>query len=122
MAYDTSVSHHTTPRAYASDSSNTQADDSSSASESMDTEVTENNTPIEWDWDLEHEDRKKETRADASLHNAQPFLVDRKLLKDVVREKMECEVGRITFLSSGEYSAILLLATNIASYMERISA
>lgn len=102
MAHDTSVLHHTASKVYTSDSSNTQADDSSSASESMGTDATEISTPIEWDWDLEHEDRKKESRADATLHSAQPFLVDRKLLKDVVREKMGCEVGRITFLSSGE--------------------
>jgi hypothetical protein len=57
---------------------------------------------IEWDWDLEHEDRRKEAQADAKLHGAQPFEVDRKILKDVVREKLGVDVGRITFLSSGE--------------------
>jgi len=30
------------------------------------------------------------------------FEVDRKILKDVVREKLGVDVGRITFLSSGE--------------------
>jgi hypothetical protein len=57
---------------------------------------------IEWDWDVEHEDRRKEAHADAKLHGAQPFEVDRKILKDVVREKLGVDVGRITFLSSGE--------------------
>ena len=57
--------------------------------------------PIEWDWDLEHEDRRVEAHADAAMHSFQPFQVDRKLLKDVVREKMGTEVGRIKFLSSG---------------------
>ena len=56
---------------------------------------------LEWDWDVEHGDRKREAKADAAQHNAQPFLIDRKILKDVIREKMECEVARITFLSSG---------------------
>ena len=56
---------------------------------------------VEWDWDVEHADRKREAKAGASVHGAQPFLIDRKLLKDVVREKLDCEVGRITFLSSG---------------------
>lgn len=58
-------------------------------------------TPIEWDWDVEHADRRREARADAA-HDAQPFLVDRRVLKDIVREKTHCEVGRITFLSSGK--------------------
>jgi hypothetical protein len=57
--------------------------------------------PIEWDWDLEHEDRRIEAQADAAMHGFQPFQVDRKVLKDVVREKMDTEVGRIKFLSSG---------------------
>ena len=57
--------------------------------------------PIEWSWEVEHEDRRRENKADAAVHGAQPFLVDRRLLKDVVREKLECEVGRIQFLSSG---------------------
>lgn len=58
--------------------------------------------PLVWDWTVEHEDRRKERKADAALHGTTPFEVDRKLLKDVVREKMEQEVGRITFLSAGE--------------------
>ena len=57
--------------------------------------------PIEWSWEVEHEDRRRENKADAAVHGAQPFMVDRRLLKDVVREKLECEVGRIQFLSSG---------------------
>ncbi|KAA1473091.1 hypothetical protein DENSPDRAFT_839519 [Dentipellis sp. KUC8613] len=59
--------------------------------------------PLEWDWDVEHDDRKREAKADAAIHGAAPFLVDRKLLKDVVREKMDCEVARITFLGSGTF-------------------
>lgn len=58
--------------------------------------------PLIWDWPAEHEDRKAEKKADAALHGATPFEVDRKLLKDVVREKMGVEVGRIKFLSAGE--------------------
>lgn len=60
---------------------------------------------IEWDWDIEHADRKSEAQADAKMHGAQPFQVDRRVLKDVVREKMGSEVGRIKFLSSGEQIA-----------------
>ena len=63
---------------------------------------------IEWDWDIEHEDRRKEAQADAKMHGAQPFEVDRKILKDVVREKMGAEVGKITFLSSGEHQRAAL--------------
>ena len=56
---------------------------------------------LEWDWDLEHQDRAKETKADRAVHNAQPFLVDRRVLKDVVKEKLRVDVARIVFLSSG---------------------
>lgn len=55
----------------------------------------------EWDWDIEHEDRRREQKADSVLHGSQPFQVDRRVLKDVVREKMGVEVGRILFLSAG---------------------
>lgn len=57
---------------------------------------------IEWDWDVEHQDRRYEAKADARMHGAQPFEVDRKVLKEVVKEKMGFEVGRIKFLNSGE--------------------
>jgi len=57
---------------------------------------------LEWDWDLEHKDRARETKADRAVHQAQPFHVDRRLLKDVVKEKFQVEVARIVFLSSGE--------------------
>lgn len=58
--------------------------------------------PLTWDWAIEHEDRKRERKADAASHEPTPFEVDRKILKDVVREKMGVEVGRIRFLNSGE--------------------
>lgn len=57
---------------------------------------------LEWDWDVEHEDRKQERKADASLRGAAPFEVDRRVLKDVVRERMGVEVGRIKFMSAGK--------------------
>ncbi|KIJ63793.1 hypothetical protein HYDPIDRAFT_112752 [Hydnomerulius pinastri MD-312] len=65
--------------------------------------------PVQWDWDIEHEDRKREAKADAGLHGAQPFQVDRRVLKDVVREKTHSEVGRITFLSSGTFHKAYLV-------------
>lgn len=58
-------------------------------------------SPLQWDWDLEHADRALERKADAVSHGATPFQVDRRVLKDVVRENMDVEVGRINFLSSG---------------------
>ena len=61
--------------------------------------------PLQWNWETEHADRKKERKADAALHGATPFEVDRRVLKDIVREKMGVDVGLITFLSAGEYSA-----------------
>lgn len=59
--------------------------------------------PLVWDWILEHEDRAKERKADNALRDTPRFEVDRKLLKDVVREKMGVDVGRITFLSAGTF-------------------
>jgi hypothetical protein len=58
--------------------------------------------PLQWNWEIEHADRKKERKADAALHGATPFEVDRRVLKDIVREKMGVDVGLITFLSAGE--------------------
>jgi hypothetical protein len=55
----------------------------------------------EWDWNLEHADRKREVKADSAVHGAPPFHVDRNILRDVIREKLDCRVGRITFLNSG---------------------
>jgi hypothetical protein len=57
----------------------------------------------QWDWEAKHADRKKERKADATLHGATPFEFNRRVLKDVVREKMGVDVGQITFLSTGEY-------------------
>ena len=57
--------------------------------------------PLEWDWDAEHADRKAEAKADAAVHNATPFQVDRKLLKDIVHERMGAPVARIKFLGAG---------------------
>ncbi|KAH9049328.1 hypothetical protein EDB84DRAFT_1433717 [Lactarius hengduanensis] len=62
---------------------------------------------VEWDWDLEQADRKREAKADSAVHGAQPFLVDRSLLRDVVKEKLGCRVGRITFLNSGHAPGII---------------
>ncbi|KAH9958011.1 hypothetical protein BC827DRAFT_1156968 [Russula dissimulans] len=58
---------------------------------------------VEWDWDLEHVDRKREAKADSAVHGAPPFHVDRNVLRDVIREKLDCRVGRIAFLSSGTF-------------------
>lgn len=60
-------------------------------------------SPLRWDWATEHADRKKERKADATLHGTTPFEVDRTVLKDIVREKMGVDVGLITFLSAGGY-------------------
>ncbi len=68
--------------------------------------------PLVWDWALEHEDRKKEAKSDEARHGAGPFQVDRKLLKDIVREKMEAEVVRIQFLGAGEFTSEIYLWLN----------
>ena len=67
------------------------------------TNNTTNKPPLSWSWELEHADRKKEAQADAAVHGAPPFQVDRKLLKDIVQEKMQKEVVRIEFLGAGAY-------------------
>ncbi|KAI0341459.1 hypothetical protein BDW22DRAFT_1359031 [Trametopsis cervina] len=60
-------------------------------------------TSLAWSWEIEHEDRKKEAKADAAIHGAPPFQVDRKLLKDIVHEKMGAEVARIQYLGAGTF-------------------
>lgn len=51
-------------------------------------------------------DRVKEILADGD----HPFPVDRRILKDVVRNKMGQEVVRIKFLSSGAFIRLGLVA------------
>jgi hypothetical protein len=63
---------------------------------------------VEWDWDLEHVDRKREAKADSAVHGAPPFHVDRNVLRDVIREKLDCRVGRIAFLSSGASGSLFV--------------
>ncbi|KAF8189412.1 hypothetical protein BJ912DRAFT_966855 [Pholiota molesta] len=65
--------------------------------------------PLTWDWTIEHEDRRRERKVDDALHAPTPFEVDRKILKDVVREKMGVEVGRIRFLSAGTFHKAYLV-------------
>ena len=74
----------------------------------------EQETPLVWDWDVEHEDRRAEAKADAAVHGATPFQVDRKLLKDIVHERMGAEVARIKFLGAGaSHSNESLLDSNL---------
>ncbi|EAU81509.2 protein kinase subdomain-containing protein PKL/CAK/Fmp29 [Coprinopsis cinerea okayama7 len=79
--------------------------------------------PLEWDWDIEHEDRKREKERDATLFPREtPFEVDRRLLKDVVREKMGVEVGRIKFLSAGTFhKAYLIILVNHEELVARVA-
>jgi hypothetical protein len=67
---------------------------------------------IEWDWALEHTDRRREAKVDSAVHGAPPFQVDRNILRDVIKEKLECRVGRITFLSSGARGFLLFPLPN----------
>jgi hypothetical protein len=64
--------------------------------------------PLEWDWDIEHADRARERQADAALHGATPFEVDRRVLKDVVLEHMKTPVARIVFMSAGTFHKVRL--------------
>lgn len=59
---------------------------------------------LEWDWALEHADRTRELRLDAAGGVGDIFQIDRKALRDAVKEKMGGEVVRIRFISSGSSS------------------
>ncbi|KAJ7466727.1 hypothetical protein B0H11DRAFT_2159580 [Mycena galericulata] len=78
--------------------------------------------PLEWDWDIEHADRKREAQADAALHGATPFEVDRRILKDVVLEHMKTPVARIVFLSAGTFhKAYLITLTSSHQVVARVA-
>ena len=68
--------------------------------------------PLEWDWDAEHADRKAEAKADAAVHGSTPFQVDRKLLKDIVHERMGAAVARIKFLGAGSSNSISSISSD----------
>ncbi|KAJ7096606.1 hypothetical protein B0H15DRAFT_962675, partial [Mycena belliarum] len=75
-----------------------------------------------WDWDIEHADRKREAQADAALHGATPFEVDRRILKDVVLEHMKTPVARIVFLSAGTFhKAYLVTLTSAHQVVARVA-
>ncbi|KAF9479473.1 hypothetical protein BDN70DRAFT_690228 [Pholiota conissans] len=75
--------------------------------------------PLTWDWTIEHEDRKRERKVDDAMHAPTPFEVDRKILKDVIREKMGVEVGRIRFLSAGTFHKAYLVT--LADHVEVVA-
>ncbi|KAJ7310715.1 hypothetical protein DFH08DRAFT_974394 [Mycena albidolilacea] len=78
--------------------------------------------PLEWDWDIEHADRARERQADAALHGATPFEVDRRVLKDVVLEHMKTPVARIVFMSAGTFhKAYLITLTSSHQVVARVA-
>ncbi|KAF7324118.1 hypothetical protein MKEN_00634200 [Mycena kentingensis (nom. inval.)] len=84
--------------------------------------VTGSVPPLEWDWDIEHADRKRETQADKEQHGALPFEVDRRVLKDVVLEHMKKPVARIVFLSAGTFhKAYLITLTDGHQVVARVA-
>ncbi|KAF7349426.1 hypothetical protein MSAN_01732500 [Mycena sanguinolenta] len=79
-------------------------------------------TALEWDWEIEHEDREREAQADAALHGAMPFEVDRRILRDVVMEHMKTPVARIVFLSAGTFhKAYLITLTSAHQVVARVA-
>ncbi|KAJ6476934.1 hypothetical protein C8R45DRAFT_833687 [Mycena sanguinolenta] len=77
---------------------------------------------LEWDWEIEHEDRQREAQADAALHGALPFEVDRRILRDVVMEHMKTPVARIEFLSAGTFhKAYLITLTSAHQVVARVA-
>ncbi|KAF7289806.1 hypothetical protein MIND_01354900 [Mycena indigotica] len=84
--------------------------------------VTGTVPPLEWDWDIEHADRKREALADKAQHGAMPFEVDRRVLKDVVLEHMKTPVARIVFLSAGTFhKAYLVTLTSSHQVVARVA-
>nr|GAT51660.1 predicted protein [Mycena chlorophos] len=78
--------------------------------------------PLEWDWDIEHADRKREALADSAQHGSMPFEVDRRVLKDVVFEHMKTPVARIMFLSAGTFhKAYLVTLTDGHQVVARVA-
>lgn len=53
--------------------------------------------PLVWDWEADQADRERERRADGD----NSFQVDRRVLRDVVKEVLSVEVVQIRFISSG---------------------
>lgn len=68
-------------------------------------------TPVRWSDDEELADRQREADADSAAAHAaiQPFHIDRRVLRDIVREYAHAQVGRITFLSSGTFHKAYLI-------------
>ncbi|KAI6040112.1 hypothetical protein EDC04DRAFT_2679705 [Pisolithus marmoratus] len=68
-------------------------------------------TPVRWNHDEELADRRREADADSvTVHAAiQPLHVDRRVLRDIVRDSVHAQVGRITFLSSGTFHKAYLI-------------
>ncbi|KAJ7487904.1 hypothetical protein FB451DRAFT_1337315 [Mycena latifolia] len=88
----------------------------------LDENQTSSAPHLEWDWDIEHADRKREAQADAALHGATPFEVDRRILKDVVLEHMKTPVARIVFLSAGTFhKAYLITLTSSHQVVARVA-
>ncbi|KAG6873331.1 hypothetical protein C0995_000190 [Termitomyces sp. Mi166 len=65
--------------------------------------------PLQWNWEIEHADRRREAKGDAAADGAAPFPVDRKVLKDVVREHRGIDVGRIEFINAGTFHKAYLV-------------
>jgi hypothetical protein len=97
-----------------------------SASRESPPELPVGSGPVVWDWAVEHADRAREKQADAARakhHGSRAgagidhdvFDVDRKIMKDLVAEKMGEEVGRIVFVGSGMSSLKKKKSTIVAN-------
>ncbi|KAI6118657.1 hypothetical protein EV401DRAFT_1966254 [Pisolithus croceorrhizus] len=82
--------------------------------------------PVRWSDAEELVDRQREADADsAAVHTPiQPFHVDRRVLRDIVREYAHAQIGRITFLSSGastSYGAYLITFVDTRLLIARVA-
>ncbi|KAI6011902.1 hypothetical protein PISMIDRAFT_96398 [Pisolithus microcarpus 441] len=81
-------------------------------------------TPVRWSDEEELADRRREADADsAAVHTpVQPFHVDRRVLRDIVREYAHAQVGRITFLSSGTFhKAYIITLVDTRLFIARVA-
>lgn len=74
-----------------------------------DDEPGEKEETVQWSWEFDQEDRKREAEADRTFKDYGVLQVERAVLKAVVKEKMGAEVVRIVFLSSGTFHKAYLI-------------
>ena len=68
---------------------------------------------LEWDPDIDLADRVREKRHDGADTS---FQLDRRIMREIVKEKLGHEVARIRFISSGKHTLIILRHNDLYRY------